>query len=126
MLGDSDKMSSIRHRASAPPPYQVLTNESAGPGPNPTQFRVHVSVNSEVFLVGVPNPRAKISWLAKNVAERYFRETGLKVSLRIRERSGAKLSHDDIIGVVVGNGDQLGTDVTIIKEEDQGCACTIM
>ena len=120
------KMSSIlRHRASAPPPpYQVLSNE--GDGPNPTQFRVHVSVNSEVFLVGVPNPRAKVSWLAKNVAERYFRETGLKVSLRIRERSGAKLSDDDIIGVVVGNGDQLGTDVTIIKEEEQGCACTIM
>lgn len=82
MMGDSDKMSSIlRHRASAPPPYQVLSNE--GSGPNPTQFRVHVSVNSEVFLVGVPNPRAKVSWLAKNVAERYFRETGLKVSLRI-------------------------------------------
>ena len=120
------KMSSIlRHRASAPPPpYQVLSNE--GDGPNPTQFRVHVSVNSEVFLVGVPNPRAKVSWPAKNVAERYFRETGLKVSLRIRERSGAKLSDDDIIGVVVGNGDQLGTDVTIIKEEEQGCACTIM
>ena len=123
MIGDSDKMSSIRHRASAPPPYQVLTNEST-PSANPTQFRVHVSVNSEVFLVGVPNPRAKVSWLAKNVAERYFRETGLKVSLRIRERSGAKLSQDDVIGVVIGNGDQLGTDVAIIKEEAQAC-CTI-
>ena len=125
MIGDSDKMSSIRHRASAPPPYQVLTNESNSSA-NPIQFRVHVSVNSEVFLVGVPNPRAKVSWLAKNVAERYFRETGLRVSLRIRERSGAKLSDDDIIGVVIGNGDQLGTDVAIIKEEEQAACCIIM
>ena len=125
MIGDSDKMSSIRHRASAPPPYEVLTNESSSSA-NPTQFRVHVSVNSEVFLVGVPNPRAKVSWLAKNVAERYFRETGLRVSLRIRERSGAKLSDDDIIGVVIGNGDQLGTDVAIIKEEEQAACCIIM
>ena len=123
MIGDSDKMNRIRHRASAPPPYHVLTNESSS-STNPTQFRVHVSVNSEVFLVGVPNPQVKVSWLAKNVAERYLRETGLRVSLRIRERSGAKLSHDDIIGVVIGNGDQLGTDVAIIKEEEQAC-CTI-
>ena len=115
--------SSVNGKPSAPPPYQVLVNESSV---SVTQFRVHVSVNNEVFIVGVPNPRAKVSWLAKNVAERYFRETGLRVSLRIRERSGAKLSDDDIIGVVIGNGDQLGTDVAIIKEEEQAACCIIM
>ena len=105
-----------------PPPYQVLRNEGNG---SVTQFRVYVSVNNEMFLVGVPNPRFKVSWLAKNVAERYYRETGIMVSLRIRERTGAKLSHDDVIGVVVGNGDHLSTDVAIIKEEETGC-CSLM
>ena len=90
-----------------PPPYQVLRNEGNG---SVTQFRVYVSVNNEMFLVGVPNPRFKVSWLAKNVAERYYRETGIMVSLRIRERTGAKLSHDDVIGVVVGNGDHLSAE----------------
>ena len=102
-------------KASIEAPYQVLNN----------QFRVHVSVNNEVFIVGVPNPRAKVSWLAKNVAERYFKETGLKVSLKVRERTGAKLSHDDVLGVVVGNGDQLSTEVTFIKEQEAGC-CSLM
>ena len=105
-----------------PPPYQVLRNEGNG---SVTQFRVYVSVNNEMFLVGVPNPRFKVSWLAKNVAERYFKETGLNVSLRIRERTGAKLSHDDVLGVVVGNGDQLSTEVTFIKEQEAGC-CSLM
>ena len=114
--------SSVNGKPSAPPPYQVLVNESSV---SVTQFRVHVSVNNEVFIVGVPNPRAKVSWLAKNVAERYFKETGLKVSLRIRERTGAKLSHDDVLGVVVGNGDQLSTEVTFIKEQEAGC-CSLM
>ena len=114
--------SSVNGKPSAPPPYQVLVNESSV---SVTQFRVHVSVNNEVFIVGVPNPRAKVSWLAKNVAERYFRETGLKVSLKVRERTGAKLSHDDVLGVVVGNGDQLSTEVTFIKEQEAGC-CSLM
>ena len=114
--------SSVNGKPSAPPPYQVLVNESSV---SVTQFRVHVSVNNEVFIVGVPNPRAKVSWLAKNVAERYFKETGLKVSLKVRERTGAKLSHDDVLGVVVGNGDQLSTEVTFIKEQEAGC-CSLM
>ena len=114
--------SSVNGKPSAPPPYQVLVNESSV---SVTQFRVHVSVNNEVFIVGVPNPRAKVSWLAKNVAERYYRETGIMVSLRIRERTGAKLSHDDVLGVVVGNGDQLSTEVTFIKEQEAGC-CSLM
>ena len=114
--------SSVNGKPSAPPPYQVLVNES---NVSVTQFRVHVSVNNEVFIVGVPNPRAKVSWLAKNVAERYFKETGLKVSLKVRERTGAKLSHDDVLGVVVGNGDQLSTEVTFIKEQEAGC-CSLM
>ena len=114
--------SSVNGKPSAPPPYQVLVNESSV---SVTQFRVHVSVNNEVFIVGVPNPRAKVSWLAKNVAERYFKETGLKVSLKVRESTGAKLSHDDVLGVVVGNGDQLSTEVTFIKEQEAGC-CSLM
>ena len=40
---------------------------------------------------GFRDPRVKVFWLTNNVAERFYKDRG-------------KLSHDDVIGVVLGNG----------------------
>lgn len=75
------------------------------------KFRVRVQVNQELFLV-VLYPNLTVSWLENHVAERYFIETGVKVTVRIRDGIGAKMFSEDILWNVVNNGDLLGTDVT--------------
>ena len=82
------------------------------------KFSVRVQVNQEVFLV-VIYPNLTVSWLEDHVAERYFIETGVKVTVKIRDGSGAKMFSEDILWNMVNNGDQLRTDVTVkpIDEE---------
>ena len=82
------------------------------------KFSVRVQVNQEVFLV-VLYPNLTVSWLEDHVAERYFIETGVKVTVKIRDGSGAKMFSEDILWNMVSNGDQLRTDVTVkpIDEE---------
>ena len=82
------------------------------------KFSVRVQVNQEVFLV-VLYPNLTVSWLEDHVAERYFIETGVKVTVKIRDGSGAKMFSEDILWNMVNNGDQLRTDVTVnpIDEE---------
>ena len=82
------------------------------------KFSVRVQVNQESFLV-VLYPNLTVSWLEDHVAERYFIETGVKVTVKIRDGSGAKMFSEDILWNMVSNGDQLRTDVTVkpIDEE---------
>ena len=82
------------------------------------KFSVRVQVNQEVFLV-VLYPNLTVSWLEDHIAERYFIETGVKVTVKIRDGSGAKMFSEDILWNMVNNGDQLRTDVTVkpIDEE---------
>ena len=82
------------------------------------KFSVRVQVNQEVFLV-VIYPNLTVSWLEDHVAERYFIETGVKVTVKIRDGSGAKMFSEDILWNMVNNGDELLTDVTVkpIDEE---------
>ena len=107
-------------KASIEAPYQVLNN----------QFRVHVSVivynnRERVFIVAIPYPQAKVSYLAKNVAERYYMETGNKVSVRILGRTGDELCPQAVIEDVVGDGDQLSAEVSFIDESCFFC-CAIL
>ena len=55
-----------------------------------------------------------MSWLADHIAERYFIETGVKVTVKITDGSGAKMSPDDILWFMVNSGDQLGAEVTVM------------
>lgn len=82
------------------------------------KFSVRVQVDQEIFLV-VLYPNLTVSWLEDHVAERYFIETGVKVTVKIRDGSGAKMFSEDILWNMVSNGDQLRTDVTVkpIDEE---------
>ena len=82
------------------------------------KFSVRVQVNQEVFLV-VIYPNLTVSWLEDHVAERYFIETGVKVTVKIRDGSGANMFSEDILWNMVNNGDELLTDVTVkpIDEE---------
>ena len=82
------------------------------------KFSVRVQVNQESFLV-VLYPNLTVSWLEDHIAERYFIETGVKVTVKIRDGSGAKMFSEDILWNMVSNGDQLRTDVTVkpIDEE---------
>lgn len=73
------------------------------------KFRVRVQVNQELVVL---YPNLTVSWLENHVAERYFIETGVKVTVRIRDGIGAKMFSEDILWNVVNNGDLLGTDVT--------------
>ena len=82
------------------------------------KFSVRVQVDQEIFLV-VLYPNLTVSWLEDHVAERYFIETGVRVTVKIRDGSGAKMFSEDILWNMVSNGDQLRTDVTVnpIDEE---------
>ena len=60
------------------------------------KLRVRVQVDQELFLV-VLYPNLTVSWLEDHVAERYFIETGVKVSVKIRDGIGAKMFSDDIL-----------------------------
>ena len=92
-----------------------------------SQFKVTVTVNKEVFLVGISDPHFTVSWLAKHVAGRYYKETGTRVGLRIRDSEGAKLHPEDLLGIVLANGDKLTTDATVLPDQDSdGCCCIIM
>ena len=106
-------------KASIEAPYQVLNN----------QFRVHVSVivnkRERVFIVAIPYPQAKVLYLAKNVAERYYMETGNKVSVRILGRTGDQLCPQAVIEDVVGDGDQLSAEVSFIDDSCFFC-CAIL
>ena len=82
------------------------------------KFSVRVQVNQEVFLV-VLYPNLTVSWLEDHVAERYFIETGVKVTVKIRDGSGAKMFSEDILWNMVNNGDQLRTDVTVIPIDEE-------
>ena len=77
------------------------------------KFSVRVKVEQELFLV-VIYPNLTVSWLADQIAERYFIETGVKVTVKIKDGSGAKMSPDDVLWFMVNNGDQLFADVTTI------------
>ena len=82
------------------------------------KLSVRVKVNQEPFLV-VIYPNLTVSWLADHIAERYFIETGIKVTVKIKDGSGAKMSPDDVLWFMVNSGDQLCADVTaipIVKE----------
>ena len=94
-------------------------------GPASVQFKVQVTVDKEVFLVGVADPHLTVAWMANHVAERYRRETGTRVVLRIRDSNGAKLAPEDLLGIVLANGDKLTTEVTEVPE-DEGKCCIIM
>ena len=66
-------------------------------------------------------PNLTVAWLADHIAERYFIETGIKVTVKIKDGSGAKMSPDDVLWFMVNSGDQLCADVTataipIVKE----------
>lgn len=76
------------------------------------KFSVRVHVDQELFLV-VLYPNLTVSWLEDHVAERYFLETGVKATVKIRDGSGAKMFSEDILWNMVNNGDQLRTDVTV-------------
>ena len=83
-------------------------------------LNVRVIVNQEPFLV-VIYPNLTVAWLADHIAERYFIETGIKVTVKIKDGSGAKMSPDDVLWFMVNSGDQLCADVTataipIVKE----------
>ena len=92
-----------------------------------SQFKVTVTVDKEVFLVGIADPHFTVSWLAKHVAGRYFKETGTRVTLKIRDSEGAKLQSEDLLGIVLANGDKLTTEVFEIPDVDnEGCCCTLM
>ena len=77
------------------------------------KFSVRVKVEQELFLV-VIYPNLTVSWLADHIAERYFMESGVKVTVKIKDGSGAKMSPDDILWFMVNSGDQLGAEVTVI------------
>ena len=77
------------------------------------KFSVRVKVEQELFLV-VIYPNLTVSWLADHIAERYFFETGVKVTVKIKDGFGAKMSTDDILWFMVNSGDQLGAEVTVI------------
>ena len=83
------------------------------------QFKVQVTVDKEVFLVGITDPHLTVAWLANHVAERYFTETGTRVILRIRDSDGAKLLPGDLLGNVLANGDKLTTEVNVTDEAEQ-------
>ena len=108
---------------------QTLSGERSGTFVSGTvsQFKVTVTVDKEMFLVGIADPHFTVSWLAKHVAGRYFIETGTKVTLRIRDSEGAKLLSEDLLGIVLANGDKLTTEVFEIPDVDnEGCCCTLM
>ena len=108
---------------------QTISVERSAPFVSGTvsQFKVIVTVHKEMFLVGIPDPHFTVSWLAKHVAGRYFIETGTKVTLRIRDSEGARLQSEDLLGIVLANGDKLTTEVFEIPDVDnEGCCCTIM
>lgn len=106
---------------------QAISVERSAPFVSGTvsQFKVIVTVHKEMFLVGIPDPHFTVSWLAKHVAGRYFLETGTKVSLRIRDNEGAKLLPEDLLGIVLANGDKLTTEVSVVPDVDEGC-CVIL
>lgn len=106
---------------------QAISVERSAPFVSGTvsQFKVIVTVHKEMFLVGIPDPHFTVSWLAKHVAGRYFLETGTKVSLRIRDTEGAKLLPEDLLGIVLANGDKLTTEVSVVPDVDEGC-CVIL
>ena len=92
-----------------------------------SQFKVTVTVDKEMFLVGIADPHFTVSWLAKHVAGLYFVETGTKVTLRIRDSEGAKLQSEDLLGIVLANGDKLTTEVFEVPDLDnEACCCTLM
>ena len=105
-----------------------VNNATYVSGTSVSQFKVIVTVNKEMFLVGIPDPHFTVSWLAKHVAGRYFLETGTKVSLRIRDSEGAKLLNEDLLGIVLANGDKLTTEVTVVPDVDEEscCRCIIL
>ena len=108
---------------------QTLSGELSGTFVSGTvsQFKVTVTVDKEMFLVGIADPHFTVNWLAKHVAGRYFIETGTKVTLRIRDSDGAKLQSEDLLGIVLANGDKLTSDVFEIPDVDsEGCCCTLM
>ena len=76
------------------------------------KIRVRVQVDQELFLV-VLYPNLTVSWLEDHVAERYFIETGVKVSVKIRDGIGAKMFSDDILWNMVKDGDHINCDVTV-------------
>ena len=111
------------------PMPQTLSGELSGTFVSGTvsQFKVTVTVDKEMFLVGIADPHFTVNWLAKHVAGRYFIETGTKVTLRIRDSDGAKLQSEDLLGIVLANGDKLTSDVFEIPDVDsEGCCCTLM
>ena len=79
---------------------------------------VRVQVEQELFLV-VLYPNLTVSWLADHVAERYFIETGVEVTVKMKDGSGAKMFSDDILWNMVNNGDQLNTDVTLKLNDNE-------
>ena len=81
------------------------------------KFTIRVQVDQELFLV-VLYPNLTVSWLEDHVAERYFIETGVIVTVKIKDGSGAKMFSEDILWNMVNNGDQLGTDVTVESTEN--------
>ena len=112
-----------RCRSDSEPSYVAIFRNSKNDVDVKTEFTISIldsnsmEKNSEVkklAMHGFWDPLVKVSWLTKNVAERFYKDR-------------VKLSHDDVIGVVLGNGngDQLSTEVIIIKEEETGC-CSLM
>ena len=81
------------------------------------KIRVRVQVDQELFLV-VLYPNLTVSWLEDHVAERYFIETGVKVTVKIRDGIGAKMFSDDILWNMVNDGDQLNVTVKPIDNEN--------
>ena len=81
------------------------------------KLSIRVQVDQELFLV-VLYPNLTVSWLEDHVAERYFIETGVIVTIKIKDGTGAKMFSEDILWNMVNNGDQLETDVTVEPTEN--------
>ena len=90
----------------------LVVNGQLRINPEPRTRSVRVQVDQKLFLV-VFYPNRTVAWLEDQVAEHYFNETGVKVSVKIRDVIGAKMFSDDILWNMVKDGDHIRTDVTV-------------
>lgn len=93
------------------------------------QFKITIEIENEMFVIGISDPHLNVAWLASEAASRYFLETGEKISLTIKNNEGAELLPEELLGIILANGDKL-TASTIIKKDNNnkvdnnGCCTT--